>query len=104
MKWFCIDIQPFSEFWYLQVVLKLCRIIFLPHPCLQVDEGQDVLYCRSAYAASKHALQAFSDSLRAEVARYNIKVSVISPGYITTALSLNAVTGSGEAHGGKYLP
>jgi dehydrogenase/reductase SDR family protein 7B len=58
---------------------------------------------RSAYAASKHALQAFSDSLRAELARYNIKVSVISPGYIATALSVNALTGSGEAHGGKYL-
>lgn len=59
--------------------------------------------CRSAYAASKHALQAFSDSLRAELARYNIKVSVISPGYIATALSVNALTGSGEAYGGKYL-
>jgi dehydrogenase/reductase SDR family protein 7B len=62
-----------------------------------------VLNCRSAYAASKHALQAFSDSLRAEVARYNIKVSVISPGYIATALSINSLTGNGEAYGGKCL-
>jgi short-subunit dehydrogenase len=57
---------------------------------------------RSAYAASKHALHAFSDSLRAEVARYNIKVSVISPGYIATQMSVNALTGTGEVHGSKY--
>lgn len=62
-------------------------------------QGRIAIPYRSAYAASKHALQAFSDSLRAEVARYNIKVSVISPGYIVTALSVNALEGSGEAYG-----
>ncbi|PSN41085.1 Dehydrogenase/reductase SDR family protein 7 [Blattella germanica] len=41
----------------------------------------------------------YSDSLRAEVAEHNIKVSVISPGYIATAISINALTGSGEKHG-----
>lgn len=59
---------------------------------------------RSAYAASKHALQAFGDSLRAEMNQHNINVSVVSPGYVKTAVSLNALTGSGEAHAGKvYL-
>lgn len=29
-------------------------------------------------------------------------VSVISPGYVATNLSVNALTGSGEAHGSKY--
>jgi len=55
---------------------------------------------RAAYSASKHALQAFSDSLRAEVASSGIKVTVVSPGYIRTNLSLNALTGHGEAHAG----
>ncbi|CAF4772258.1 unnamed protein product [Pieris macdunnoughi] len=54
---------------------------------------------RSAYAASKHALQAFGDSLRAEMDQYNINVSVVSPGYVKTAVSLNALTGSGDNHG-----
>lgn len=54
---------------------------------------------RSAYCASKHALQAFSDSLRAEVSKHNIQVSVISPGYIKTNLSINALTGTGNTHG-----
>lgn len=54
---------------------------------------------RSAYSASKHALQAFADSLRAEVACHNVLVTVVSPGYIKTQLSVNALTGSGNAHG-----
>lgn len=54
---------------------------------------------RSAYSASKHALQAFGDSLRAELSSSNISVTTISPGYIKTNLSLNAYTGSGDAYG-----
>lgn len=62
-------------------------------------QGLIALPNRSAYSASKHALQAFADSLRAEVTSDNISVSVISPGYIKTQLSLNALTGSGKVHG-----
>lgn len=58
---------------------------------------------RAVYAASKHAIQAFGDSLRAEMHQHNINVTMISPGYIKTNISLNAVTGSGSKHGGKYL-
>ncbi|XP_017786304.1 PREDICTED: dehydrogenase/reductase SDR family protein 7-like [Nicrophorus vespilloides] len=54
---------------------------------------------RSSYSASKHALQAFSDSLRAEVNKHNIHMTVVSPGYIKTQLSLNALTGTGAKHG-----
>lgn len=62
-------------------------------------QGLIALPERSSYSASKHAMQAFSDSLRAEVASKNISVTVVSPGYIKTKLSLNALTGSGAAHG-----
>jgi len=54
---------------------------------------------RSAYASSKHASQAFFDSLRAEVAKDDINVSVVNPGYIRTNLSLNALSGDGSKHG-----
>jgi dehydrogenase/reductase SDR family member 7B len=54
---------------------------------------------RSSYSASKHALQAFSEVLRAEVARHNIHVSIAAPGYVKTNFSLNAVSGSGENYG-----
>ncbi|XP_025939079.1 dehydrogenase/reductase SDR family member 7B isoform X3 [Apteryx rowi] len=50
-------------------------------------------------AASKHATQAFFDCLRAEVEQYDIDVTVISPGYIQTNLSLNAVRADGSRYG-----
>ncbi|KAM9750508.1 dehydrogenase/reductase SDR family member 7B isoform 3-T4 [Dama dama] len=50
-------------------------------------------------AASKHATQAFFDCLRAEVEQHDIEVTVISPGYIHTNLSLNAVTADGSKYG-----
>jgi len=58
-----------------------------------------IVNCRSAYTASKHAVQAFADSLRAELSSNGVLVTVISPGYVSTNLSLNALTGSGDAHG-----
>ncbi|ERL86945.1 dehydrogenase/reductase SDR family protein 7-like [Dendroctonus ponderosae] len=62
-------------------------------------QGLVALPDRSSYSASKHALQAFGDSLRAEVASENIHVTIVSPGYIKTQLSLNALVGSGGLHG-----
>ncbi|XP_058066468.1 dehydrogenase/reductase SDR family protein 7-like [Anopheles bellator] len=62
-------------------------------------QGKFAIPHRSSYCASKHALQAFCDSLRAEVAKDNIKVTLISPGYIKTAMSVNALTGSGTPYG-----
>lgn len=54
---------------------------------------------RSGYAASKHALQGYFDSLRAEVHDSNVKVLIVCPGYVRTNVSLNALKGDGRAHG-----
>lgn len=67
--------------------------------CISSVQGKISIPYRSAYAASKHALQAWCDACRAELAEQNIQVTIINPGYIKTALSLNAVTGSGETYG-----
>ncbi len=50
---------------------------------------------RSSYAASKHALHGFFDSLRAEVHQNNIKVTLACPGFVQTNVSLNALIGNG---------
>ncbi|MFZ2283598.1 MAG: SDR family oxidoreductase [Lutibacter sp.] len=50
---------------------------------------------RSSYAASKHALHGFFDSLRAEVHQYNIKVTLACPGFVQTNVSINALTADG---------
>ncbi|ESO11327.1 hypothetical protein HELRODRAFT_194864 [Helobdella robusta] len=62
-------------------------------------QGKLSIPFRSAYSASKHAIQAFADCLRAEVAQFNVRVSVVSPAYVRTNLSLNALTSSGSLHG-----
>lgn len=62
-------------------------------------QGKIAIPYRSAYAASKHATQAYFDCLRAEVGHLGIPVTVISPGYIRTNLSVNAVTGDGSKYG-----
>nr|XP_053650235.1 dehydrogenase/reductase SDR family protein 7-like [Cherax quadricarinatus] len=62
-------------------------------------QGKLAIPYRSCYTASKHALQGFFDSLRAEVADSGVLVTVVSPGYISTNLSLNAVTGDGSLYG-----
>jgi NAD(P)-dependent dehydrogenase (short-subunit alcohol dehydrogenase family) len=40
----------------------------------------------SAYAASKYALESFSDCLRREMAVWNLRVSIIEPGFMRTAI------------------
>lgn len=50
---------------------------------------------RSSYAASKHALHGFYDSLRAENHQNNIAVTLVCPGFVNTNVSKNALTGDG---------
>lgn len=54
---------------------------------------------RSGYAASKHALHGYFDSLRAEHHKDNIVVSMVCPGFVNTAISRNALTGDGSPLG-----
>lgn len=54
---------------------------------------------RSAYAAAKHALHGYFDCLRAEVSKDNIKVTILTPGYIRTNISASAVAGDGQKVG-----
>jgi len=53
---------------------------------------------RTSYAGSKHALQGFFDSLRAEVHDKNIAVTIICPGYVSTEVSNNALTADGTQY------
>jgi short-subunit dehydrogenase len=51
---------------------------------------------RSGYAASKHALHGFFDSLRAEHYKDHIRVTMICPGFIRTSLTYSALTADGS--------
>lgn len=57
---------------------------------------------RAPYAAAKHALVGFIDSLRVELSSYphgdDFRVTLVSPGYIATGHSSNALTGDGTIY------
>lgn len=100
-----VDIKIMLTNYFAQIALAKA---VLPHMikqqsghivCVSSVQGRISIPYRSAYAASKHALQAWCDSCRAELADQNIKVTVVSPGYINTSLSLNALTGTGQTYG-----
>jgi short-subunit dehydrogenase len=61
--------------------------------------GKFGFYLRSAYAASKHALHGFFDSLRMEVWKQGLEVMIVCPGKIRTNISVNALTADGSTHG-----
>lgn len=54
---------------------------------------------RSAYAAAKHAIQGFFETLRVEMLPHNVSVTIAYPGRIKTNISLHAVDQNGKAHG-----
>jgi dehydrogenase/reductase SDR family protein 7B len=54
---------------------------------------------RSAYAASKHALHGFFETLRAELHDKNVQVTMICPGRVKTDISIHSLTGNGKMYG-----
>ena len=53
---------------------------------------------RATYAASKHALHGYFDSLRSEIWQDQVKVTLVCPGFIKTNISINAMTADGSTH------
>ncbi|MCI0477739.1 MAG: SDR family oxidoreductase [Anaerolineales bacterium] len=53
----------------------------------------------AAYCASKHALQGYFDSLRAEVARAGVQVTLILPGFVRSEISKNSLDAQGNPRG-----
>lgn len=55
----------------------------------------------AAYAASKHAMQGFFDSLRIELRSSGVGVLVVSPGPVDTAIHERRLGPDGSVHGGR---
>jgi len=53
----------------------------------------------AAYAASKHALHGYFDSLRAETAQTNLKIHLVIPGFVKTAITVAGFRGDGTLNG-----
>jgi dehydrogenase/reductase SDR family protein 7B len=54
---------------------------------------------RTAYSSAKFALHGFFDSLRLEVTKHNISITLVAPGRVQTNVGINALTGTGIAYG-----
>jgi short-subunit dehydrogenase len=58
--------------------------------------GKTGVPTRSAYAASKHAMQGFFDSVRVELLGTGVDVLVVSPGFVATEIRARAVGPDGK--------
>jgi len=54
---------------------------------------------RSGYAAAKHALHGFFETLRAELHDKKVQVTLICPGRVKTDVSVHSLTGDGKKYG-----
>ncbi len=54
---------------------------------------------RTGYAASKHALKGFFETLQTEQQQAGLHITIVSPGRVNTPISLNAVLADGSTHG-----
>lgn len=72
-----------------------------PHPQIAVISsvvGRVGSPYRSGYAASKHALHGFFDSLRAELPT-SVTVTIVCPGFVKTDISMHSLTADGSPLG-----
>lgn len=80
------EVNTFGPIALTQVMLPLLRRSHGRIVNVGSIAGRTVLPFMAPYAASKHALRAFSDALRVEIAPAGIMVSLIEPGAIATPL------------------
>jgi short-subunit dehydrogenase len=60
--------------------------------------GKFGFFLRSSYSAAKHALHGYFESYRLETEKNGIKTTIVCPGKISTAISVNAIGAQGETH------
>jgi NAD(P)-dependent dehydrogenase (short-subunit alcohol dehydrogenase family) len=72
-----------------------------PWPWRAPPAGRFAVPGNAYYAASKHAVAAFSESLRLELAAFGIHVALVEPTAARTSLNTNT-TWAGSSTGGPY--
>lgn len=61
--------------------------------------GKYGFHYRSAYSAAKHALVGFFETLRLELMKVPVYVTLVYPGRVKTNISINALKSDGTKHG-----
>jgi short-subunit dehydrogenase len=65
--------------------------------------GKNGVPTRSGYAASKHAMAGFFDSLRIELADSGVTVTMIYPGFVSTEVRKRSLGSDGKPRGESHL-
>ena len=102
------DLAPFEQIMRVNLFGSMyCTYHALPH--LKKSAGRIVgisslagktgVPTRSVYAASKHAMAGFFDSLRIEVADYGVSVTMIYPGFVASEVRIRALGPDGKPSG-----
>ncbi len=112
---------PFAEISDLSIIEKIMQVNYfgsvytthyaLPHlkkshgrlVAVSSLTGKNGVPTRSAYAASKHAMAGFFDSLRIELADSGVSVTVAYPGFVATEVRLRAFGADGKPLGQSHL-
>ncbi len=113
--------SPFEEIKDLSVADRIIQVNFLGSvyltyfalPYLKETRGRLVAVSsltgktgvptRSLYAASKHAMAGFFDSLRIELRKYGVSVTVLYPGFVKTPIRENALGPDGKPLGKSHI-
>lgn len=80
------DVNVFGQIAVMQAVLPLLRLAQGRIVMMSSISGRVAAPYIGPYAASKHALEALSDSLRLELRRWGIRVSLVEPGNVKTPI------------------
>lgn len=67
--------------------------------CMSSLAGKFGIPLRSGYAAAKHALHGFFETLRAENHDNGIRVMMVCPGYVNTNVAINALDANAQKRG-----
>jgi short-subunit dehydrogenase len=100
-----IDRQLFEINFFSNILLsKLVAAEMVKHKSGHIIVTSSLLgkwgfFLRSGYAATKHALHGFYDSMRMELEGQGIKISLVLPGFIATEISVHAVDKNGKSTG-----
>lgn len=78
------EVNYFAAVNMAQALLRSVRAAQGTHLAMSSVAGFSPLFHRTAYAASKHALEGFFASLRSEEAAHNVRVSIAAPSFVAT--------------------
>ena len=92
-----MEVDYFSQVFFTKTVLptflkqKSGRVVFVSSVA-----GLLGTQYRASYSAAKAAIHMWANSLRAEVSKDGVEVSVVFPGFVKTNVSFNALNGEGK--------